>query len=922
MISHLALAVFRLTSLLYPREFRARYGAEMESDFVTRLRVARETGGVWAAFGFWVRSVSSTVPSALRVRAAVHRPGSVGDRLSTARGARNETHPSVSVGHGGVRIPPVMSHVASDLRYCLRMLSRKPLFTTAVVLTMALGVGANTAAFSVVNSILLRPLVGVEDPDELVQIYRHFPGMEFGSSSIPHYQDIRDLTADAFQNVAAWVFTPLALTTGDRSERIWGMIVSANFFQTYGVVPMLGRPFLPGEEAVGPGEHPVAVISHAFWESHPGAGKSVIGETITLNGRSFEIVGVAPPGFRGPVSGANVPIYVPIMMQRQVVPGHDWLESRHAGMLRVVGRLRDGVTIERASQTLESALARLREEFPDFYRGDLGVTIVPERKAGMHPTLRGSQMEMSTVVLAIVSILLLIACVNVANLLLARAGERRLEIGVRASLGAGRWRILQQLLTESLVLSIFAGLVALGLARLAASLIGQVRIPSLGPYGNLGVEIDGRVLLFTLGVSIVGGLVFGVVPACRAARPNIVDAVKGASSERNGPSRFADALVVAQMALSVLLLVGSGLFLRNLQGAMSMDPGFEEPNRVVVASMDPSLQGYDAGRAREFFDRLMEETTALPTVLSAGWTTSLPLSLDHINAYVMVPGYEYAKGESRYVEFALITEGYLETMGVSLAEGRFFSRRDDEGAARVIIVNTTFADRYWPGESPIGRTVFTNGESRRVIGVVETGKYSNLGESPTEYVYLPHRESMTYGMTFVARTSADPLDALGQIQEIVRRLDSNMPLYDVQTMAGHMGQALLPARLNVYVLGAFAVLGLFLAAVGIYGVLAHSVALRTREIGIRVAVGADKTAIEKLVLGEGLRLALLGTSLGLAGAAAASRFVKSLLYGVDALDPVAFGAVPLVLLAVAAIAVWLPARRAASVEPVTALKTE
>ncbi len=922
MIARLALVVFRLAIALYPRCFRSRYGAEMVCDFAARLRLAKQTGGAWSAFAFWVRSVTGAVPSALRVRTNLRRSASVGGKSPINRPARSADRGSVSGTHSGFRRPPVWHHFSRDLHYCLRTLARKPLFTTAVVLTMALGIGANTATFSVVNGILLRPLVGAESPDELVQIYRRWPGTEYGSSSIPHYQDVRDRTGDAFENVAAWWFSPLALTLDDRSERVTGMMVSANFFQTYGVVPMLGRPFLPGVEDVGPGEHPVTVVSHAFWESRLGADVSAIGKTILINGRSFEVVGVTRPDFRGPVNVARVPVYVPIMMQRQIVPAFDWIESRGSGMLRVVGRLRDGASLAHAKSVLEATLAQLREEYPDSYRGDLGVTVIPDTKAGMHPTLRGSQMEMSNLVLAVVSILLLIACVNVANLLLARASERRREIGVRASLGAGHWRIFQQLLTESLILSLLAGLVALGLAHLASSLIGQVHIPSLGPYGNLAVEIDSRVLAFTLGVSVFAGLVFGLVPALRAASPNVVDAVKGASSERNRPSRFGNGLVVAQMALSVLLLVGSGLFLRNLQGAMSMDPGFAKPSHLVVASMDPGLQGYDAQRAREFFDRLVAETTALPNVQSAGMANGLPLSMDVINSDVDVPGYEFGEGESRLVEFVLVTEGYLEALDVPLLEGRLFNRFDDADAPPVIVVNRAFANRFWPGESPIGKTVTTNSRQREVIGVVETGRYHSMGESATEFMFLPHRETMWFGMTLVARTSADPTSALGQIREITRRLDPNLPLHDVRTMEDHVGQALLPARLNVCVLGAFAALGLFLAAVGIYGVLAHSVAQRTREIGIRAALGADRAKIERLVLGEGLRLALVGTALGLIGSVGASRLVESMLYGVSALDPVSFGVVPLVLLSVATVAVWLPARRAASVEPVKALKTE
>jgi len=884
----------------------------MIDDFVSRLRLAVDNGGTWAAVRFWWRSISSAAPSALRVR--------INARRSMRVAGQNELFAFGS--HEKGNRPPYWHHLARDVRYCFRTLARKPLFTVAVILTMALGIGANTATYSVVNGILLRPLAGAASPDELVQVYRHWPGTEYGSSSIPHYQDVRDRTGDVFENVAAWVFSPLAIASDDRSERVMGMMVSANFFQTYGVVPMLGRPFVPGVEDVGPGEHPVAVVSHSFWESRLGADPSVIGNTILINGRLFEVVGVAPRDFGGPVNVADVPVYVPIMMQREIAPAFDWIESRGSGMLRVVGRLHDGVGLARTTSVLEATLAQLGEEFPAYYRSDLGVTVVPDQQAGMHPTLRGSQMEMSVVVLAVVSILLLIACVNVANLLLARASERRMEIGIRASLGAGRWRIVQQMVTENMLLSLLAGLVALGLAYLAVSLIGQVHIPSLGPYGNLNVGIDSRVLVFTLGVSVVSGLVFGLAPALRAASPNIVDAVKGASSERNGPSRFGNVLVVAQMALSVLLLVGSGLFLRNLNAALSIYPGFAEPSHLVVASMDPGLQGYDAQRARQLFDRLVEDAEALPAVQSAGMANTLPLSLDVTNSGVDVPGYEFSEGESSLIEFALATEGYLEALEVPVLEGRLFYRSDDADGPPVMVVNRAFAERFWPGESAVGKAVTTNGREREVIGVVETGKYHSLGETATEFMYFPHRETMWFGMTLVARTSADPSATLVRIREITRSLDPNLPLHDVRTMEDHVGVALLPARLNVLVLGAFAVLGLFLAAVGIYGVLAHSVARRTREIGIRSALGADKSTIERLVLGEGMRLALLGTALGLLGALGASRFVKSLLYGVNALDPVAFGAVPVILLGVAAIAVFLPARRAASVEPVTALKTE
>ncbi len=827
----------------------------------------------------------------------------------------------VGLDHTQSLKPTLMNDLFRDLQYSFRMLVKNPVFTVAAVLTLALGIGLNAATFSAVRSILLRPLGGVTQPDALVQVYRKWPGMDFGSVSIPHYQDLRDRTGDVFESLAAYKFAPMALAVDGQSERLMGMVVSANFFQTYGAQPALGRAFIPGEEAVGPGAHPVVVLGHGFWLTRFGGQPDVVGRTVNINGHTFEVVGVAPPAFKGPVNFANVELYVPIMMQHEIQPGYQAIELRGSNSFTGIGRLRDGVTAGLAEQHLDAVLLQLREEYPDFYDTQLGHTLVLQSEAGIHPMFRDAQVGMSAVMMAVVGLLLLIACVNVANLFLARARERRREMGIRLSLGAGRGHIVRQLLTESLVFSVLAGAAGLGLARLTIKVLDNIPMPMDGPW-DFGLTLDGTVLMFTAGVSLSAGFLFGLAPALQAANPDTVSAVKGESDSSRSRSRVSSGLVVFQMSLSLLLLISSGLFLRSLQGATQIDPGFDEPNNLVMASFDPALQGYDEVRSREFLDRIVENVQSLPEVTSVAITDTPPLGLSGSDRGVSIPGYEFTEGELRSILYAKVTEGYLETMGVELLAGRTFTRQDDEAGPPVIIVNKRFADRFWPGESALGKIVETAGAEREVIGVVETGRYRSLGEAPTEFMWFPQRELFTAGVTLVARTPASPQAVLSEIRGIVRNADADMPVYDVRTMEDHMGMALLPARLGGSVLGLFGVLGLLLAAVGIYGVMAYSVAQRKRELGIRVALGADRGSVLKQVLGEGLKLTAIGTVLGLGGAFGAARLLEGLLYNVSAFDPAAFFGVPTVLVMVAAFAVYLPARRAAAVDPIAALKSE
>jgi predicted permease len=876
----------------YPQSFRARYETDLLQAFDDRRtepRFSGALGGVRLVL-FLLRDFVSSVPLAR-------------ERRTTGTWVE------------------FMNDILRDLQYSVRMLLKSPVFTVAAVLTLALGIGLNAATFSAVRSILLRPLGGVQQPAQLVQVYRQWPGMDYGSVSIPHYQDLRDRTEDVFESFAAYKFAPMALAVDGQSERLMGMVVSANFFQTYGAHPTLGRAFIPGEEAVGPGAHPVVVLGHGFWLTRFGGAPGIVGRTITLNGHSFEVVGVAPPDFKGPVNFADVELYVPIMMQHEIQPGYQAIELRGNNSFTGIGRLRDGVSVDLARQHLDAVLLQLREEYPNFYDTQLGHTLVLQNEAGIHPMFRDAQVGMSAVMMAVVGLLLLIACVNVANLFLARARERRREMGIRLSLGAGRGRIMQQLLTESLVFSVLAGAAGIGLARLTIQVLDNIPMPMDGPW-DFGLVLDNSVLMFTAGVSLAAGFLFGLAPALQATNPDTVSAVKGEADGARSKSRVSSGLVVFQMALSLLLLISSGLFLRSLQGATQIDPGFDEPSNLVIASFDPGLQGYDDARSREFLDRITEDVKALPEVTAAALTDTPPLGLSGSDRGVGIPGYEFAEGERRSLMYARVTEGYLETMGIELLAGRTFTRQDDEASAPVIIINERFADRFWPGESALGKIVETAGEEREVVGVVETGKYRSLGEAATEFMWFPQRELFTTSVTVVARTPSNPQAVLSAIRGIVRNANPDMPVYDVRTMEDHMGMALMPARLGGSVLGLFGVLGLLLAGVGIYGVMAYSVAQRKRELGIRVALGADQGTVLKQVLGEGLKLTVIGTVLGLAGAAGAARLVEGLLYNVAAMDPVAFVGVPTVLVGVAAFAVYLPARRASRADPMRALKSD
>jgi macrolide transport system ATP-binding/permease protein len=806
-----------------------------------------------------------------------------------------------------------------DIRHAARLLVRDRVFSAVAIVTLALGIGPNTAVFSTVHALLFRPLPGVVKPDRLVQVYRSHPTMEYGSNSIPHFNDVRERSSDVFAGVAAWRFVPVHVSADGRTERVMGQIVSADFFRVLGATMALGRGFLP-EEDVAPGAHQVAVLGHGMWRTAFGGDPSIVGRTLILNGRSYEIVGVVGAGFRGPIAVVEPALWVPLMQLDHFMPGSlDSFEQRGNSFLLSFARLQPGVTVEQARERMQTLVAELREEFHGHY-DEQGIHLVPQGEAGINPQWRGAQRALSTVMMTVVAALLLIACVNVANLMLARARKRSREMAVRLSLGASRAQLIRQLLTESILLALVAGVVALVLASVVIGVLNGVRLPFEFPI-SLDLQLSTPVLAFTFALSLVTGLVFGLLPALQATAPSLVPALKGESLPRGSRSRVSRMLVVAQMALSLVLLIAAGLFVRSLATALEIEKGFDDSN-LLIATVDPGLQGYDRPRAEAFYATLGDRLRAHPAVHAVGFAEMVPLGIGNQQRGVAIPGYVPAANENMSFDYNIVTPGYFEAMRIPTLRGRVFSDRDDASAQRVLVINQRFAERFWPGEDPIGRTVIVTGQEHTVVGLVPTGRYHTLGEAPLPFYYLPQAQWWNWQMTVHVRTAGDPAQLASTLRDEVRALDADLPLADMRTMTESLGIALLPARLAGTVLAAFGLLGLLLAAIGIYGVMAYSVAQRTREIGIRMAVGAAATQVIGAVLRQGLTLVAVGTALGLAGGWGAWRLVRSMLHGATGPDVTTFVGVPLLLIAVAALAIWFPARRAARVDPVVALRME
>jgi predicted permease len=805
-----------------------------------------------------------------------------------------------------------------DLRYGVRMLLKKPGFTIIAVLSLALGTGANTAIFSFINALLLRPLP-IEKPSELVSLNNADAKQAFPAFSYPNYKDFRDRN-DVFTGLIGYRFTPLSLSHDGMNERVWGFEVTGNYFEVLGVETILGRTISLDDDRVA-GASPVAVMSYKCWQQRFGGDQSIIGKDVIVNGRNFTIVGVAPRGFSGTEVVSQSELFFPMAMEAQLETGNNWLDDREARTVFLQGRLKPGVSMTQAQTALNSIAMDLEREYPNINEGKR-VELSPPGLMGL--AMRGPVMGFSGLLMAVVGLVLLLACINLANLLLARAADRRREIAVRLALGATRFRLVRQLLTESVVLAFCGGALGLLPAFWLVNLASTFKVPPNIPLA-FEIQIDYRVFIFTFLLSLGTGVLFGLLPALQATKTDLVPALKDEPSfGGHRSSRLKSSLIVFQIALSLMLLVAGGLMMRSLKQAQTITLGFDPKNAFEVA-FDLRLQGYESGQAREFQKRVLDRLRALPGVQSAGIADMIPVDLHFTRTAVFIEGQPTERTAN--TPSAMINRTgpqYFQAMGTRLLAGRDFTEQDDQKSTRVAIVNEAFARRFYPGEDPIGKR-FSLGRSEstknQIIGVVEDGKYAGLNENPRPYVGRPVWQSEVGATSVIVRTDGDPQKLISAVTREVQDLDPHLPISS-NTLFGKLDVPLLPARIGASLLGGFGLLALALAAIGIYGVISYAVSTRTHEIGIRMALGAEKSDVLKLVLGQGLKLTLIGLAIGLLAALGATQFMKAILFGVSATDPLTFALASIVLGVVALLACYVPARRATKVDPMVALRHE
>ena len=811
--------------------------------------------------------------------------------------------------------------ILQDIRYGLRMIAKAPGFTLLATLALALGICANTTIFSFINGVILRPLTGVKDPDRLVAVFTSdYSSGLYGGSSYPDYVDLRD-QADVLENLAASDQTVLNASGENEAERLRGFVVTGNYFDVLGVRAQLGRTLQPSDDQ--PANATPVVISDSLWQRRFSADSGIVGKTLRLNDKIYTIVGVTEPNFRGLQLGLPPEFWLPTTASPDLTRG-----ERGDRGIQLIGRLKPGVSLAQAQTQLTTIAARLAQAYPETNLGTIDrpkeprpVTIVRESRVG--PEAEIAIKRVSLLLFAVVGLVLLIACANVANLLLARASARRREIAVRLALGASRGRLIRQLLTESLLLATFGGIAGLLATQWTVRLLPQF-FPANEANG-LDLSVDGRVLVFTLGVSLLTGLLFGLAPALQATRLNLLPALKTDASGY-GPKRrriaLRDVLVIAQLAMSLVLLVSAGLFVRSLRQALTFDPGFATDN-LLTASLETRGAHLNEQQGQQFFQQTLERTGSLPGVQSATLSMVVPLSGGGNRRMTTLEGYEPQPKEDTELNTNTIGPNYFSTMGIPIVAGRDFDKQDREGSPLVVIVNEELARRYYGGNA-VGKRlqIGSNVPSREIIGVARTAKYRNLREQPLPFIYIPFSQEYQSGMTLLVRTKGEPEDVVGSLQNEMRALNKDVPLFSVQTMSERIGGQLSADRMIAVLLSVFGAGALLLAAIGIYGVMGYAVAQRTHEIGIRLALGAEQRDILKLIVGQGMVLIAIGAGIGLAVALAAMQVLKSLLFGVSATDPLTFGSVILVLVGVALLACYLPARRATKVDPLEALRYE
>ena len=825
-----------------------------------------------------------------------------------------------------------------DLVFAARMLRKSPAFAATAILTLALGIGANTALFSLVNATLLQQLP-VQHRERLDHI---FNGADSNTLSYPAYAALRD-GAKQFDGIAAWGGITASLNADNETDLVPGVIVTGNFFDLLGIAAVEGR-LLTTADDVTPGAHPVVVISHRLWQTRFAGRPGIVGTQVRLNGGIFTIVGIAPADFPGPQLGAMRDIYVPMMMQALMRPPRagfsgelnpDLLKNPNNAWLSQIARRKPSVTREQAQAELVAvATTYLQSANPAARPPRLSLVPIDVGNQGQREQMR----SVATLLGFVVGAVLLIACANVANLLLSKAAARRREVAIRLALGASRWRIIRQLLTESVTLSAIGGAAGVLLAWIVVQAFKAAPPPPGALPIALAFSVDRRVLLFSLGLSVLTGLVFGLAPALQASTPGLVPALKDEAFAADGQSRrfnFKKALVVAEVALSMLLLIAAGLFVRSLKSVQTIDPGYAV-SELVSAPLNVNLLRYTRAQGREFYQRAIERMEALPGVQSASVARVQVLSGSARVVTVAVEGRDVGRGggQSEGGGFAttagqtalanVVGRRFFETVGIVLRRGRDFTELDVEGRPLVAIVNETMAQQFFPNEDPIGKRIRIGGGPNRpwteIVGVTENTKYAALSEQPAAVLYQPLSQQHETGVTLYVRAAGSPAALVPLIRGEIQALEPNLPVPNIQTMTQTIGTSLYAPRMGAMLMTVFGGLALLLASLGVYGVLAFSISRRTREIGIRMALGADRSRVFGLVIREGMWLVGVGLALGLAGGFYAGESIKRFLFEISARDLTTFVTVPWVLAAVALLACYLPARRAMRVDPMVALR--
>jgi putative ABC transport system permease protein len=812
----------------------------------------------------------------------------------------------------------VLETLRQDVKFGVRTMRKNLGFTSVAVLTLALGIGANTAIFSVVNSVLLKPLP-YPNAERIAAIQELNAKGSRVQVTAANFLDWRKQNT-VFEHLAAILARPSNLTAGDEAERIDLAMTSADFFEVFGVRPQLGRFFLPEEERAG--HAPVAVISHGLWQRQFGGDASAVGRSVTLDGQAYTVVGVAPVGFQYPdKTEAWLP---PFQLVPTLSPQMDLERGRGFGFLSAVGLLKQGVTVERANDEMTAITARLRQQYPETNNNRF------DRVESLRTNLVGERIAALLLLLGAVALVLLIACANVSNLLLARAASRGKEIAVRLALGATRLRLVRQLLVESMLLACAGGAAGLVLGWWGVDLMRGL-LPADFPRAQ-GIGVDLRALAFTSLVSLLTGVVFGLAPALRATNPDVNESLKESSRGSAGDgrrSRVRSVLVVSEVAISLVLLVGAGLLFRSFLRLQSVELGFR-PERLLTFRVAPSGPNFDTDpKYSAFYDQIAERVRSLPGVDAVGVINTLPLAKGPTTAFSVEGRPPLTKDKWPRVNYRSVSPDYFRAVGVSVIKGRAFDAHDNYSAPLVVVVNQSLARRDFPGEEPVGNRINTGALGRdgqpiwlEIVGVVGDVRSLELSSEPTPEIYSSYLQDPFADMSFVVRTAVEPEGLIPAVREAVRQVDRAQPVTEFREMEQLVGEAAAQPRFNSLLLAVFAGLSLLLAAAGIYGVMSYGVTQRTREIGLRVALGAQRGDVLKLVVGRGMALTLLGVGIGLAASFGLTRLLRSLLFGVSETDPLTFACVALLLTLVALLACYVPARRATKVDPMVALRYE